>query len=150
MNMKLALLTRHREYFLSDDENKDEKSITIRRRLLTISFVFLLVSLAIVVLVPKTLSPTIERIIIGYDLPQTLVGVIIAAIILLPEGAAAVIPAKNNNLQTSLNLALGSALASIALTIPCVAVVCSIYDMEIILGPSILNPLFYWGFQYLL
>jgi Ca2+:H+ antiporter len=62
------------------------------------------------------------------------VGVIIAAVILLPEGIAAIIAARKNKLQTSLNLALGSALASIGLTIPCVAVVSSMLGMNIILG----------------
>lgn len=130
-----AQTSRHREYFLSADE--DEKTISISNKMLTASLLFLLISLGIVVLLAKTLSPKIESIIIGYNLPQTLVGVIIAAIILLPEGFAAVIAAKKNKIQTSLNLALGSALASIGLTIPCVAVVCSIYDMKIILGLDI-------------
>ena len=132
-----AQTSRHREYFLSIEEDKKEKTIAISNRVLIISLLFLFVSLGIVVLLAKTLSPKIESIVIGYNLPQTLVGVIIASIILLPEGMAAVIAAKNNKLQTSLNLALGSALASIGLTIPCVAVVCSIYDMEIILGLDI-------------
>ena len=88
-------------------------------------------------LLAKTLSPTIERIIVGDNLPLALVGVIIAAVILLPEGIAAIVAARNNKLQTSLNLSLGSALASIGLTIPCVAVVCIINDMQIILGLDI-------------
>lgn len=88
-------------------------------------------------LLAKTLSPTIESIIVGYELPKTLVGVIIAAIILLPEGIAAIIAARNNKLQTSINLSLGSALASIGLTIPSVAAVCVINQMPIILGLDI-------------
>ncbi|MFK5047637.1 sodium-potassium/proton antiporter ChaA, partial [Klebsiella pneumoniae] len=61
-------------------------------------------------------------------------GVIIALIILLPEGIAAIKAALNNKLQTSLNLALGSALASIGLTIPAVALVCSMYHFNLVLG----------------
>jgi len=91
-------------------------------------------SLGIVVLLAKTLSPTIEMIVISYNLPKTLVGIIIAGVILLPESIAAVIAAKNNRLQTSINLALGSALASIGLTIPCVAVVSSMLNMSVVLG----------------
>lgn len=135
-----AQTTRHRQYFLSKDENgkeQKEDTVTISNWVLTVSLVFLLVSLGIVVLLAKTLSPRIESIVVGYHLPKALVGVIIAAVILLPEGIAAIIAAKNNKLQTSLNLALGSALASIGLTIPCVAMVCSIYDMKIILGLDI-------------
>lgn len=132
-----AQTTRHREYFLPVSENEEKHTVKISNRVLTVSLIFLLISLGIVVLLAKTLSPKIESIVIGYNLPKALVGVIIAAVILLPEGIAAVIAAKNNRLQTSLNLALGSALASIGLTIPCVAVVCSIYDMKIILGLDI-------------
>jgi Ca2+/Na+ antiporter len=67
-------------------------------------------------------------------LPQSLVGVIIAAVILLPEGIASIKAARKDDLQTSLNLSLGSALASIGLTIPAVAVVCSIFDLDLVLG----------------
>jgi Ca2+:H+ antiporter len=104
---------------------------------LAVSLLFLLVSLGIVVLLAKTLSPTIEGIVISYNLPKTLVGIIIAAVILLPEGIAAVKAAKSNKLQTSLNLALGSALASIGLSIPCVAMVSTVYDMNVTLGLDI-------------
>ncbi len=132
-----AQTSRHREYFLSKEKNEKEKTVTISNWLLTTSLIFLIVSLGIVVLLAKTLSPTIESIIVSYDLPITLVGVVIAAIILLPEGIAAINAARNNKLQTSLNLSLGSALASLGLTIPSVAVVCLIFDMKIILGLDI-------------
>jgi Ca2+:H+ antiporter len=129
-----AQTTRHREYFLSTEEPEKVHSSPISMSVFMISLLFLLISLGIVVLLAKTLSPRIENIIIGYNLPKRLVGVIIAAIILLPEGIAAIIAANKNKLQSSLNLALGSALASIGLTIPCVAVVCILNNMKIILG----------------
>jgi Ca2+:H+ antiporter len=129
-----AQTSRHREYFLSGDEGNEENKIKVSNAVLIASLVVLLVSLGIVVLLAKTLSPTIESIVVGYNLPKTLVGIIIAAVILLPECIAAIIAARNNKLQTSINLALGSALASIGLTIPCVAIVSSMYDMNIILG----------------
>jgi Ca2+:H+ antiporter len=66
------------------------------------------------------------------------VGIIIAAVILLPEGIAAVNAARNNNLQTSLNLSLGSALASIGLTIPVVSIASYMYNFPLILGLEIL------------
>ena len=88
-------------------------------------------------LLAKTLSPTIESIIVGNNLPKSLVGVFIAVIILLPEAIAAIIAARKNRLQTSINLALGSALASIGLTIPAVAIVCIMMEMPIILGLDI-------------
>lgn len=132
-----AQTSRHREYFLSADEDEKAHNVKISRAMFITSLIFLLISLGIVVLLAKTLSPTIEKIVIGYSLPKTLVGIIIAGAILLPEGIAAIVAARKNKLQTSLNLALGSALASIGLTIPTVAVVCSIYDINIILGLDI-------------
>ena len=132
-----AQTTRHREYFLSTIEDEKEQTATISKRVFIMSLIFLLISLGIVVLLAKSLSPEIESIIVAYNLPIPLVGVLIAAIILLPEGAAAIIAAKKNRLQSSLNLALGSALASIGLTIPCVAVFCSVFNMKIILGLDI-------------
>jgi Ca2+:H+ antiporter len=129
----------YRQYFLTngaDDESKTHP-IEINNKTFYTSMVFLLVSLGIVVLLAKTLSPTIETIIIGYNLPKSLVGVIIAIIILLPEAIAAIIAARKNRLQTSLNLALGSALASIGLTIPSVAAVCIAMNMPIVLGLDI-------------
>lgn len=132
-----AQTTRHREYFLPEADEEKEKTISISNRVLIISLLFLLISLGIVVLLAKSLSPKIESIVASRNLPEASVGVIIAAIVLLPEGTAAIIAAKKNHLQTSLNLALGSALASIGLTIPCVAVVCHIYDLKIVLGLDI-------------
>ncbi len=131
-----AQTIRHKEYYLTEEEGStavahhDEG----KKPSLVVSLIFLLVSLVIVVLLAKTLSPTIEKVVLSYNLPKTLVGVIIAAIILLPEGIAAINAARKNKLQTSLNLALGSALASIGLTIPVVSIVCHIYDMKIVLG----------------
>lgn len=130
-----AQTIRHREYFLTKEDNTNKSStLTVSNRHLIVSVTFQLVSLIIVVLLAKTLSPTIENIILSYHLPKTLVGVVIATIILLPEGIAAIISAKNNKLQTSLNLALGSALASVGLTIPAVSTVCYFYDIKLVLG----------------
>lgn len=133
----LAQTSRHREYFLPENGKDDAHAVVVSGRKMIISLVSLILSLGIVVLLAKTLSPTIEKIVISYDLPKTLVGVIIAAVILLPEGIAAINAARKNKLQTSLNLALGSALASIGLTIPCVSIVSTMYDMNIILGLDI-------------
>ncbi|MEN2489457.1 ionic transporter y4hA [Flavobacterium sp. B11] len=130
----------YRQYFLTNTTNEDESKthpIEINNKTFYTSLVFLLVSLGIVVLLAKTLSPTIETIIISHNLPKSLVGVIIAIIILLPEAIAAIIAAKKNRLQTSLNLALGSALASIGLTIPTVALVCILLGIPIVLGLDI-------------
>ena len=134
-----AQTSRYRQYFLTigNDENEAPEPIIINNKTFYTSLVFLIISLGIVVLLAKTLSPTIESIIVGYSLPKSLVGVVIAAIILLPEAIAAIIAARKNWLQTSISLALGSALASIGLTIPSVAAVCIVMDMPIILGLDI-------------
>ena len=134
-----AQTVRHREYFLSlaaDDDTEHEN--IINKRTFVTSIVFLIVSLTIVVMLAKSLSPTIESIVTSNNLPKSLVGIIIAAIILLPEGIAAIIAAKHNKLQTSLNLALGSALSSIGLTIPAVSVVCYVYNINVALGLDLL------------
>jgi Ca2+:H+ antiporter len=92
------------------------------------------VALVAVVLLGKSLSPVIESSIESIGAPKTLVGIIIAMVVLLPEGLAAYRAAKNNRLQTSLNLALGSALASIGLTIPVVAAVSIVMGFDLLLG----------------
>lgn len=130
----LAQTSRHREYFLVTETGTEEITRLVTNRSLIVSLIFLLVSLGIVVLLAKTLSPAIEKVVVSYQLPKTLVGVIIAAVILVPEGTAAILAARSNKLQTSLNLALGSALASIGLTIPTVAFVCTLYDLKVMLG----------------
>ncbi|WP_162426686.1 calcium:proton antiporter [Pontibacter pudoricolor] len=135
-----AQTRKYRQYFLTIGKDENEENVEplpISNSLFYTSMLFLIVCLGIVVLLAKTLSPTIESIITGYNLPKTLVGIVIAAIILLPEGIAAINAARKNRLQTSLNLSLGSALASIGLTIPSVAIVCIIYDFKIILGLDI-------------
>ncbi|MBX9778689.1 MAG: ionic transporter y4hA [Xanthobacteraceae bacterium] len=115
---------RHRDYFLpvrSDDQEAhapppDGKTAAF-------SAVMLLVSLIAIVGLAKALTPALEQGIASLAVPKAVVGIVIAALVLLPEGLAAVRAARLNRLQTSLNLALGSALATIGLTIPAVAVV---------------------------
>jgi len=116
---------RHRDYFLPSDADIREESHAAppSNRVALASLALLLVSLVAVVLLGKSLAPTIEKAVSALGAPQALVGIIIAAVVLMPEGVAAVRAAHANRLQTSLNLALGSALASIGLTIPTVAIV---------------------------
>lgn len=125
---------RHRNYFLAEGEGEDDESVPPSNLTTAISLTFLLICLGIVVFMAKALSPMIEEIVFNAGAPKSLVGVIIAAVVLLPEGVAAIKAARRNHLQTSLNLALGSALASIGLTIPCVAIVALIFDFPLILG----------------
>jgi Ca2+:H+ antiporter len=130
---------RHRTFFLSPETTENENVLpptpTVMETL--VSALLLILCLGIVVLLAKALTSDIENIVLKAGAPKSLVGVIIAAVVLLPEGLAAYRAARKNRLQTSLNLALGSALASIGLTIPTVAIVSLITGMEITLGIDI-------------
>jgi Ca2+:H+ antiporter len=99
----------------------------------------LIVSLVAVVGLAKALSPAIEAGVKAAGAPKTIVGIAIALLVLLPESYAAVRASRANRLQSSLNLALGSALASIGLTIPTVAAIAIIFDLQLSLGISSLN-----------
>ncbi|PMS18537.1 ionic transporter y4hA [Trinickia dabaoshanensis] len=116
---------RHRDYFLASDEAGEASHAAAppSGRVALTSLGFLLVSLVAVVLLAKLLSPAVEHGVATVGAPAATVGIVIAALVLLPEGLAAVGAARANRLQTSMNLALGSALASIGLTIPTVAAV---------------------------
>jgi Ca2+:H+ antiporter len=136
---------RHRDYFLvegSRDEN--EHAPPPPARTAVASGVLLVVCLVAVVALAKLLSPSVEAAVLGAGLPPAIVGVVIAALVLLPEGLAAVRAARSDRIQTSLNLALGSALASIGLTIPTVAVVFITLarPLELGLGPKEMVLLF--------
>jgi Ca2+:H+ antiporter len=126
---------RHRDYFLSigqADEGAHAPPPSNSTALLSAGL--LVVSLVAIVGLAKALTPTIELVVARLDVPKEVVGIIIAALVLLPEGLAAVRAARANRLQTSLNLALGSALATIGLTIPAVAVVSIALDQPLELG----------------
>ena len=118
---------RHRDYFLpvtaegvimDADHHADPPSAGAALG----SLVLLLIALVDVVGDAKLVSPTIERAVAAAGLPVSVVGVIIAMLILLPETLAAVRAARRGRMQISLNLAFGSAMASIGLTIPTIAV----------------------------
>ncbi len=125
---------RHRNYFITQHDDEDHGVKPPSNLETFFSLGFLILCLAVVVFMAKALSPAIEDMVQSLGAPQALVGVIIAAVVLLPEGIAAIRAARNNQIQTSLNLALGSALASIGLTIPAVSIVCIYYDMHLVLG----------------
>jgi len=127
---------RHRDYFLPTGDSSDEQvhAQPPSSRLAWASFALLLVSLVAVVGLAKVLSPSIEAAVVRAGAPKTVIGIAIALLVLLPETWAAVRAARANRLQTSMNLALGSALASIGLTIPAVALASVLLDMPLVLG----------------
>lgn len=125
---------RHRDYFVNPGSTDEEHSDPPSNRTAIISLAMLLVSLVAVVGLAKTLSLPIERAVLGAGLPVAFVGVIIAAVVLLPEGLAAVRAARIGRVQTSLNLAFGSAMASIGLTVPTIAVAQIWLPTSLVLG----------------
>lgn len=127
---------RHRDYFLPVHAPADESSHAAPPSTLATwgSLALLIASLIGVVGLAKLLSPSIESAVVGAGAPKTVVGIIIAMIVLLPETWAAVRAARADRLQTSMNLAIGSALASIGLTIPAVVATVVVLDLPLQLG----------------
>jgi len=124
---------RHRDYFLPVG-GVEEHAKPPSNKVAGISAGLLLVSLVAIVAMAKVLTPTVEMLIEGAGAPKSVIGIVIAALVLLPEGVAAFRASRANRLQTSMNLALGSALASIGLTIPAVAVVSLAMHIPLTLG----------------
>lgn len=129
---------RHRDYFLDVAVLPEGAAVPLSNRprapVVAASAVLLVISLTAVVLLAKLLSAPLGRAVAAAGLPNAVVGVAIAGVVLLPEGMAAVKAALANRLQSSMNLALGSAVASIGLTVPAVAVVSVVTGRPLILG----------------
>jgi Ca2+:H+ antiporter len=127
---------RHRDYFLpptnASDEDTHAAPPTVAQA--WASFGLLLVSLVSVVGLAKQLSPSIESGVAAMGASKAVIGIAIALLVLLPETWAAVRAARADRLQTSMNLALGSALASIGLTIPAVVLASVLLDLPLVLG----------------
>lgn len=137
----LTQTVRHRDFFLPvaqagqrEQEDCEEHAAPPGRREALISFVLLLVSLVAVVGLAKVGSPAIEDAVAAVGFPPSFVGVVIALLVLLPETLAAVRAAGRGRIQTSLNLAYGSAMASIGLTIPTIALASVWLDGPLVLG----------------
>ena len=118
---------RHRDFFLpvtasGDPIEGEEHADPPSNRATFASAGLLLASLLAVVALAKAVSPAVEGAVEAAGIPHTFVGVVVALLVLLPEGLAATRSAARNRLQTSLNLGIGSAMASIGLTIPALAV----------------------------
>ena len=126
---------RHRDYFLPvDASDADVHAKPPTTRMALASFGLLFVSLMSVVGLAKILSPSIERMVAAAGAPKAVLGIVIALLVLMPEAWAAARAARANRLQTSMNLAIGSALASIGLTIPVVAVTAITFHLPLVLG----------------
>src|SRR5882757_2106691 len=112
---------RHRDYFISEKGNDNDNVTQTSSRTLMLSVALLLVSLLAVVLLAKKFSLVVDAGAALIGAPPAFAGILVALLILLPESVAAISAARKNDLQKSINLALGSSLATIGLTIPAVA-----------------------------
>jgi Ca2+:H+ antiporter len=131
---------RNRHYFLDEGDTTDDCTPPPprpARQPLGWTLLALLAALVGVVLLAKSLAPGITAALDSVGAPEAATGVFIAALVLLPESLAAFRAARANRLQTSLNLSIGSALASIGLTIPVVAALSLAmgWTLELGLGP---------------
>jgi len=125
---------RHRDYFINETAAGMDGGAHISNRTLGLSAVLLLISLLAVVLLAKKFSLVVDFAAAWIGAPPAFAGVLVALLILMPESVAAVAAARKNDLQKSINLALGSSLATIGLTIPAVAVAAYALDKELVLG----------------
>jgi Ca2+:H+ antiporter len=126
---------RHRDYFLPVDTGSEAAHAPPPSvKATAASGALLLVCLVLVVGLAKMLSPAIKAGVQAAAAPPAVVGVAIALLVLLPETWAATRAAARNRMQTSFNLALGSALATIGLTIPVVAAVSVAWSLPLTLG----------------
>jgi Ca2+:H+ antiporter len=135
----LTQTRRHRDFFLPLDRHghlieDDDGHAPPPGSSWKLSLVLLLASLVAVVGEAKTLSPAIDSAVAAVGLPPSFVGVVIAVLVLAPESLAALNAARRNRMQISLNLALGSAMASIGLTIPTLALATIWLDNPLLLG----------------
>ena len=127
---------RHRDYFIPiiDAANMDVHAEPPTTGNAWASFGLLLLSLVAVVGLAKMLSPTIEHAVESANAPRAVVGIVIATLVLLPETWAAVRAARADRLQSSMNLAIGSALACIGLTVPVVVLASIAFRLPLVLG----------------
>lgn len=125
---------RHRDYFVRDSAGLADDAPPVSGGELAASVVLLLISLVAVVLLAKKFSLVVDAATAAIGAPPAFAGVVVALLILLPESVAAVAAARSNDLQKSINLALGSSLATIGLTIPAVAAAAYFLDKELLLG----------------
>ncbi len=125
---------RHRDYFIADSDGGADDAAHRSRRTLMFSMVLLLISLLAVVLLAKKFSLVVDAGAAAIGAPPAFAGILVALLILLPEGVAAIGAARKNDLQKSINLALGSSLATIGLTIPAVVAAAHALDKTLLLG----------------
>jgi Ca2+:H+ antiporter len=125
---------RHRNFFVNEAAGIAHDGAAMSNRMLGLSTMLLLVALLGVILLAKKFSLVVDFATARIGAPPAFAGVLVALLILLPESIAAIAAARKNDLQKSINLALGSSLATIGLTIPAVAMAAWALDKQLVLG----------------
>jgi Ca2+:H+ antiporter len=121
----------HRDYFINDADDDDGEP---PKHSITMNAVLLVVALVSVVALAKSFSVVVDAGGAAIGAPAAFTGIVVALLVLMPEGVAAFTAARHNKLQKSINLSLGSALATISLTIPAVALVATLLGQPLVLG----------------
>ena len=125
---------RHRDYFIVETDEEAAEHATAPISEVMLSAGLLLVSLLAVVLLAKKFSLVVDAGAVAIGAPPAFAGIVVALLILLPESVAALAAARRNDLQKSINLALGSSIATIGLTVPAVAIATYLLDKPLVLG----------------
>lgn len=127
---------RHRDYFVGSANDAAAHGEVMSDRMTAISVGLLLLALLAVVLLAKKFSAVVDVVTEKIGAPTAFAGLLVAMLVLLPESVAAISAARKNDLQKSINLALGSSIATIGLTVPAVAVAAYALDQQLVLGLS--------------
>jgi Ca2+:H+ antiporter len=133
----LIQTVRHRYYFLeSEDTIAEGESAhhSLKVRSITFHATMLLLYLLGVILLAEKFAIPLDNSIEQFHMPQAFGGAIIAVLVLSPEGLGAVRASVDNQLQRSINILLGSVLATIGLTIPAVLTIGLITKRTVTLG----------------
>jgi Ca2+:H+ antiporter len=129
---------RYRAFFLdaATSARADPEEEIPTSRAAALSFLFLCTGLVAIVLLADDVAAGVEDGLVALALPQpdAITGALVATMVLLPEAISAIRAARGNRLQRSLNIALGSALSTIGLTVPTVALVCLLVGRDLTLG----------------
>jgi Ca2+:H+ antiporter len=127
---------RHKSFFktLNEETAEHDEHGNLVLRSNTYHAIFLVLYMLPIVLMSKKLAIIVDHGLSVASLPAALGGLLVAVLVLSPEGMAAIKAALNNKLQRSINVTFGSALATIALTVPAVLIISLVTGKEIILG----------------
>lgn len=124
----------HRDYFAEVGDDDGSAGAARLDKSMLVKLTLLVIALLAVILLSKHFALLAEAATHAAGAPEGMVGIAVALLILMPEGLAAVRAARADKLQQSLNLSLGSSLATIGLTIPVIAAVSIFADLNLLLG----------------